>query len=111
VVLDRKIARGELLLACLDEGTQMTTQYVLGLGRDAVMLTLMVAAPMLGFGLLVGLIVSVFQAATQIQEMTLTFIPKIVAVALALLFFLPWIVNKLVKFTTDLFNSIPMLNS
>ena len=89
----------------------MTTQYVLGLGRDAVMLTLMVAAPMLGFGLLVGLVVSVFQAATQIQEMTLTFIPKIVAVALALLFFLPWIVNKLVTYTTGLFNSIPMINS
>lgn len=89
----------------------MTTQYILGLGRDAVMLTLMVAAPMLGFGLLVGLLVSVFQAATQIQEMTLTFIPKIVAVALALLFFLPWIVNKLVTYTTGLFNSIPMLNS
>ena len=89
----------------------MTTQYVLGLGREAVMLTLMVAAPMLGFGLLVGLLVSVFQAATQIQEMTLTFIPKIVAVALALLFFLPWILNKLVTYTTGLFNSIPMLNS
>jgi flagellar biosynthetic protein FliQ len=89
----------------------MTTQFVLGLGRDAVMLTLMVAAPMLGFGLLVGLLVSVFQAATQIQEMTLTFIPKIVAVALALLFFLPWILNKLVTYTTQLFNSIPMINS
>jgi len=62
--------------------------YVLGLGREAVMMTLWVAAPMLGFGLLVGLLVSIFQAATQIHEMTLTFIPKIVAVALALLFFL-----------------------
>jgi flagellar biosynthetic protein FliQ len=89
----------------------MTTQYVLGLGREAVMLTLMVSAPMLGFGLLVGLVVSVFQAATQIQEMTLTFIPKIVAVALALLLFLPWILNKLVGFTSSLFNSIPMLTS
>jgi len=89
----------------------MTTQFVLGLGRDAVMLTLMVAAPMLGFGLAIGLVVSVFQAATQIQEMTLTFIPKIVAVALALLFFLPWIITKLVTYTTELFNSIPMLNS
>lgn len=89
----------------------MTTQYVLGLGRDAVMLTLLVSAPMLGFGLLVGLVVSVFQAATQIQEMTLTFIPKIVAVSLALLLFLPWILNKLVGFTAALFNSIPMLTS
>jgi flagellar biosynthetic protein FliQ len=87
----------------------MTVSYVIGLGRDAVMLTLMVAAPMLGFGLLVGLVVSIFQAATQIQEMTLTFIPKIVAVAVAMLFFLPWIVAKLVFFTTNLFNSIPAL--
>ena len=89
----------------------MSLQYVLGLGQDAVMLTLAVAAPMLGFGLLVGLLVSIFQAATQIQEMTLTFIPKIVAVALALLFFMPWIVTKLVHFTTTLFSSIPMLSS
>lgn len=87
----------------------MTTQYVLSLGHDAVLPMLTVASPMLGFGLLVGLIVSVFQAATQIHEMTLTFIPKIVAVSLSLLFFLPWIVNKLVTFTADLFNSIPML--
>jgi flagellar biosynthetic protein FliQ len=89
----------------------MTIQYVLGLGRDAVLLTLLVSAPMLGFGLLVGLLISVFQAATQIQEMTLTFIPKIVAVALALLVFLPWILAKMVGYTTDLFNSIPMLTS
>ena len=89
----------------------MTTQYVLNLGHDAVMLTLLIAAPMLGFGLIVGLLVSIFQAATQIQEMTLTFIPKIVAVALALLLFLPWITNKLVAFTSELFNSIPMLTS
>lgn len=89
----------------------MTTQYVLGLGQDAVLLTLMVAAPMLGFALVVGLVISVFQAATQIQEMTLTFIPKIVAVALALLLFLPWILAKLVGYTTALFNSIPLLTS
>ena len=89
----------------------MTTQFVLGLGRDAVLLTLLVAAPMLGFALVVGLVISVFQAATQIQEMTLTFIPKIVAVALALLLFLPWILAKLVGYTTALFNSIPLLTS
>ena len=89
----------------------MTTQYVLGLGHDAVLMMLTVAAPMLGFGLLVGLIVSVFQAATQIHEMTLTFIPKIVAVSLSLLFFLPWIVTKLVAYTAALFNSIPLITS
>lgn len=89
----------------------MTTQYVLGLGREALMLTLLISAPMLGLGLLVGLVISIFQAATQIQEMTLTFIPKIVAVALALLVFLPWILAKMVDYTTALFNSIPMLTS
>lgn len=89
----------------------MTIQYVLGLGRDAVMLTLLISAPMLGLGLLVGLVISIFQAATQIQEMTLTFIPKIVAVALALLVFLPWILTRMVDYTTALFNSIPMLTS
>ena len=89
----------------------MTIQYVLGLGREAVMLTLLISAPMLGLGLLVGLVISIFQAATQIQEMTLTFIPKIVAVALALLVFLPWILTRMVDYTTALFNSIPMLTS
>jgi len=87
----------------------MTPQYVLALGREAITLTLLVSAPMLTFGLIVGLVISVFQAVTQIHEMTLTFIPKIVAVALALLLFLPWMINLLVDFTTRLFNSIPTL--
>lgn len=72
-------------------------------------MTLMVSAPMLAFGLLVGLVISVLQAVTQIHEMTLTFIPKIVAVAFALLMFLPWMINLLTDFTTRLFESIPTL--
>lgn len=87
----------------------MTPQYVLALGREAITLTLMVSAPMLGFGLMVGLVISVLQAVTQIHEMTLTFIPKIVAVAFALILFLPWMINLLVDFTTRLFTSIPTL--
>lgn len=87
----------------------MTPQYVLALGREAITLTLMVSAPMLGFGLMVGLVISVLQAVTQIHEMTLTFIPKIVAVAFALILFLPWMINLLVGFTTRLFTSIPTL--
>jgi flagellar biosynthetic protein FliQ len=87
----------------------MTTEFVLGLGREAVMLTLMLAAPMLILGLLVGVAISILQAVTQIQEMTLTFVPKIVAVTLAFLVFLPWIINMLVGFTTRLFTNIPML--
>ncbi len=87
----------------------MTPQYVLALGREAIMMTLMVSAPMLGFGLVVGLLISILQAVTQIHEMTLTFIPKIVAVAAALLIFLPWMINMLVDFTTRLLVSIPTL--
>jgi len=87
----------------------MTPQYVLALGREAIMMTLMVSAPMLGFGLVVGLLISILQAVTQIHEMTLTFIPKIVAVAAALLIFLPWMINMLVDFTTRLLVAIPTL--
>jgi flagellar biosynthetic protein FliQ len=87
----------------------MTPQYVLSLGREAITLTLLVSAPMLIFGLVVGLLISILQAVTQIHEMTLTFIPKIVAVALAMLLFLPWMINMLVDFTTRLFLNIPNL--
>lgn len=87
----------------------MTVEYVLTLGRDAVSMTLMLAAPMLALGLLVGVTISILQAVTQIQEMTLTFVPKIVAVAVALIIFLPWIIERLVGFTTRLYMSIPTL--
>ena len=87
----------------------MTVEYILTLGRDAITMTLMIAAPMLALGLIVGVVISILQAVTQIQEMTLTFVPKIVAVALALLIFLPWIIDRLVGFTGHLFQSIPTL--
>ena len=70
-------------------------------------MTLLLALPMLGIGLLVGLMVGIFQATTQIQEMTLTFIPKIVAVFVALIIFAPWILGKLMDYTTNLITSIP----
>jgi flagellar biosynthesis protein FliQ len=89
----------------------MTPEYVLALGREAVMLVLMVAGPMLLFGLIVGLSISILQAVTQIHEMTLTFIPKIVAVAMALVIFLPWIITIIVDFTRNLYTSIPTLAS
>lgn len=72
------------------------------LGREAVTTVLLVAGPMLGFGLLVGLIVSVFQATTQIQEQTLSFIPKIVAVLVAGVVFGPWMLRVLVDFASNL---------
>ncbi|MDY6852499.1 MAG: flagellar biosynthetic protein FliQ, partial [Thermodesulfobacteriota bacterium] len=65
----------------------MSPEFVVGFGRQAVEITLMLAMPMLGLGLIVGLMISVFQAVTQIQEMTLTFIPKILAVMTAMVIF------------------------
>jgi flagellar biosynthetic protein FliQ len=68
----------------------------------------MISAPILGLGLLVGLIVSIVQATTQIQEQTLSFIPKIVTIALTLLVFGPWMMNLMYEFTVKLFENIPM---
>lgn len=85
----------------------MTPEQVIEFAKAAIELTLMVSLPMLGVGLVVGLVVSIFQAATQIQEMTLSFIPKIVCMFLALLFAFPWIMNKIITYTTDIFLNIP----
>ena len=87
----------------------MTPQMVVEIGRDALMVTLMIASPLLLFALVVGVVISIFQAITQIQEMTLTFIPKIFAVALALLIFLPWMINIMTDFTRNMFEIIPTL--
>lgn len=69
--------------------------------------TVQVAAPVLGIALLVGLLISIFQVVTQIQEMTLTFVPKIAAVAALMLIAGPWMLNKLTEFATSLYLSIP----
>ncbi len=87
----------------------MTPQMVVAIGREALMLTVMMAGPLLLFALVVGLVISIFQAITQIQEMTLTFVPKILAVALALLIFLPWMINMATDFTRHMFELIPTL--
>jgi flagellar biosynthetic protein FliQ len=73
------------------------------------MLTLLISAPPLLAGLAVGLIISIFQAVTQIQEFTLTFIPKILAVFIATMIFLPWMLQVFLGYMTDLFIRIPML--
>jgi len=88
----------------------MTPQMVVAIGREALTVLLLIAAPMLGFGLVVGLIISIFQAVTQINEMTLTFVPKILAVAVALLIFLPWMINILTDFGRHMFGLIPGLS-
>jgi flagellar biosynthetic protein FliQ len=77
---------------------------VLTLFQGALSTAFVLAGPILGFGLAAGLIVSVFQAATQIHEMTLTFVPKIAAVVLCLLLLLPWMLQKLVEFTVAIFD-------
>jgi len=87
----------------------MTPQMVVAIGREALITTLMICGPMLLFGLIVGLVISIFQAVTQIHEMTLTFVPKILAVALALLIFLPWMINVATDFTRHMFELVPML--
>ena len=85
----------------------MTPEFVIGFVRQAIELTLSIALPMLLVGLGVGVFVSVIQAATQIQEMTLTYIPKLVAIFTALLISFPWIMDKLNTFTINLFLNLP----
>lgn len=87
----------------------MSPELVIDVARRAIEATLMVAGPMLIVALLVGLIISIFQAATQIQEQTMTFIPKIVGVFITLLIAAPWIMQKLVSFTTNIFALLPVV--
>ncbi len=88
----------------------MTPETVATIGKEAIETVLLIAAPMLGFGLVVGIMISVFQAATQIQEMTLTFVPKIVAVFIALLIFFPWMMQTMIEFTRELILNIPNIS-
>ncbi|MDH4100587.1 MAG: flagellar biosynthesis protein FliQ [Nitrospirota bacterium] len=85
----------------------MTPETVINIGRQAMETTLLVSAPILGIGLIVGVAVSLFQAVTQIQEMTLAFIPKILAVMITTLIFFPWMLNVMLTFTASLFMGIP----
>ncbi|MBF0274220.1 MAG: flagellar biosynthesis protein FliQ [Nitrospinae bacterium] len=85
----------------------MSQDFLIGFWREAFEVALMLSLPMLGVGLLVGVLVSIFQAVTSIQEMTLTFIPKIVAVGVAIVAFFPWMMQLMVDFTTNLLTNIP----
>jgi flagellar biosynthetic protein FliQ len=86
----------------------MTPEMVAELGRQAVETTLIIATPILGLTLVVGLVVSVFQAMTQLNEATLTFVPKVLAVFVAFIFLLPWMLNVFTSFMTQLFLNIPL---
>jgi flagellar biosynthetic protein FliQ len=85
----------------------MTPEFVIDFGRKAMELTMTLALPMLLVGLAIGLLVSVFQATTQIQEMTLQFIPKIVCISLVLVIAGPWLLDKLMDYTILIFDSFP----
>jgi flagellar biosynthetic protein FliQ len=87
----------------------VTPEAVMSLGQHALELTLMLAAPLLIVALVTGLIIGAFQAATQINEMTLSFIPKLIAMAATLVIAGPWMLKLIVGYTRELFESIPML--
>ena len=87
----------------------MTPEVVMELGKQTLMMVALLAGPLLIAALAVGLLIGIFQAATQIQEMTLSFIPKLAALAIALVIGGPWMLRTIVEFTTELFMQIPAL--
>lgn len=87
----------------------MSYTLVADLARSAMMVAALVAAPLLLVALLIGLLVSVFQTVTQIQEQTLSFVPKLIGVGVTLVVALPWMLQLMVDYTTQLFRSLPAL--
>ncbi|GEA16662.1 flagellar biosynthetic protein FliQ [Moorella sp. E308F] len=87
----------------------MTQEFVIHLAREALTTALLLAAPALGLSLIVGVGISILQATTQIQEQTLTFVPKIVAVILGMLLLGSWMLNTLIQFTTGIFGNLGSL--
>ncbi len=80
---------------------------LIGLGVETFKLALYLSLPMLMAGLIAGLAISIFQATTQINEMTLSFVPKIILVVVVIIFTMPWMMNMMIEFTTDILNKIP----
>ncbi len=89
----------------------MDSAMVVDIGRQALWATLLVSAPLLGVALVVGLVIGIIQAATSINEMTLSFIPKVISLSAALLLFGSWMLGTLVDFTRGIFQRIPVLFS
>jgi flagellar biosynthetic protein FliQ len=87
----------------------MTELFALEIGRNALMMIVMLSAPMMVAALVVGLLISVFQALTQINEQTMTFVPKILAVFAALVVTGPWLLNSLVTYTAGMFTMLPSM--
>ncbi len=86
----------------------MTPELIITIGKSALETVILISAPMLLLSLIVGILISVFQAVTQINEATLTFVPKIIVTFLALLLFFPWMLRVMLGFTANLFTNIPM---
>ncbi|WP_227767221.1 flagellar biosynthesis protein FliQ [Zhaonella formicivorans] len=84
----------------------MSQEFVISLAKQALVLAITLAGPALGLGLLVGLVISIFQATTQIQEQTLTFVPKIIVVMVSVVIFGSWMLNSLISFTANLFGNL-----
>ncbi len=88
----------------------MTEEFVVNIIREAFFTTMLIAAPVLLLSLIVGLIISILQAATSIQEVTITFLPKMIIIGLVLIFTLPWMIDVMTTFTVNLIQQIPNLN-
>lgn len=86
----------------------MNESVVLALAKETLWITFLVGAPLLGVTMVIGIVISIFQAVTQINEMTLTFVPKIVGVFIALIIFGPWMLETIVSFTATLFGNLSM---
>jgi len=86
----------------------MDVTQAVELGRGAIVLSLTLATPVLAIAVLVGLLISIFQAVTQLQDQTLSFVPKIVAMMVTLLYILPWLMAQMMEYSVDLFEGIPV---
>lgn len=87
----------------------MNVDQAVELARAAVMLTLVIGAPVMIMAVIVGLLISILQAVTQLQDQTLSFVPKIVAMLLTTLYVLPWVMNQMIEYSTNLIHNIPSL--
>jgi flagellar biosynthetic protein FliQ len=87
----------------------VNAEHVLDLMRQAIKTLVLLSAPLLGFGLVVGVLTNIFQAVTQITETTLATVPKILAMLLAFVIFAPWMLDIIIDFTTNLYDSIPLI--
>jgi len=87
----------------------MTNEFIVGFGREAIEVALLLAGPMLAVGLVVGVLVSLLQALTQVQEMTLTFVPKLLSISLVIVVLMPWMAQLMIDYTANLYASLPEL--